>query len=168
MRPVPYLAQTTAGGCGPCSFIMVARYFDPGLSLTEEEALKEFGFGDRPRHFALVPCFTYAAKAFGLKAEIKAMDRATLQGELATGPVIVLHKASEEPDALPHFTVALAGTATHVTRHDPGLGAEVVDDWERFERLWSAVKMDWFPFAGNQAVVLRPELQNVSLGVQAV
>jgi len=157
MKPVPYLAQKTAGGCGPCSFIMVARYFDLGLSLTEEEALKEFGFGDRPRHFALAPCFFYAGKAFGLKAQIKSMDRATLRGELAGGPVIVLHKASEEPDAVPHFSVALAGTNTHITRHDPGFGAGVIDNWERFEGLWGAVKVDWFPFAGNQAVVLRPE-----------
>ncbi|MFD3264023.1 hypothetical protein [Phenylobacterium ferrooxidans] len=157
MEPVPYLAQTTAGGCGPCSFIMVARYFDPGLSLTEEDALKEFGFGDRPRHFALAPCFFHAGKALGLKAQIKSMDRATLRGELEEGPVIVLHRASEEPGAVPHFSVALAGTKTHITRHDPGFGAGLIDDWERFERLWGAVKVDWFPFAGNQAVILRPE-----------
>ena len=157
MKPVPYLAQKTAGGCGACAFIMVARYFDPNLSLSEEEALKEFGFGDRPRHFALVPCFTYAGRACGLKVQIMSMDRAMLRGELAGGPVIVLHKASEGPGAVPHFSVALTGTNTHITRHDPGFGADVSDDWERFEGLWGAVKMDWFPFAGNQAVVLRPK-----------
>lgn len=157
MEPVPYIAQTTAGGCGACSFIMVARYFQPGLSLTEEEVLKEFGVGDRPRHFALAPCFFYAAKAFGLSAKIKSMDRQSLGHEVAEGPVIVLHKASEEPGAVPHFSVALAGTDTHLTRHDPGFGAGVIDDWERFERLWGAVRVDWFPFAANQVVVLRPE-----------
>lgn len=156
MKTIPYLAQTTAGGCGPCSFIMVARYFHPDLALTEEEALKEFGVGDSPRHFALVPCFHYAGKAFGLKAETKSMDRVSLREELTAGPVIVLHKASEHPDALPHFSVALTATDTHITRHDPGSGAGAVDEWERFECLWRAVKANWFPFAGNQAAILRP------------
>ncbi len=92
-----------------------------------------------------------------MTAKIKSMDRQTLRRELAEGPVIVLHKASEAPGAMPHFSVAVAGASTHLTRHDPGLGAGIVDDWERFERLWGAVRVDWYPFAGNQAVVLRPE-----------
>jgi hypothetical protein len=135
---------------------MVARYFYPDLSLTEDEALRRFGVGDRPRHFALAPCFIYAAKAFGLKVDIRSMDRVQLQEELAAGPVIVLHKASEEPNAPPHFSVALAASDTHITRHDPGSGAGVVDSWTRFEVLWEAVKVEWYPYAGKQAAILRP------------
>jgi ABC-type bacteriocin/lantibiotic exporter with double-glycine peptidase domain len=158
MNSVAYLAQTTAGGCGACSFIMVARYFDPALTLTEEEALERFGVdGFGPRCFALAPSFNRAGQDVGLGVQIGSATREELRGHLVDGPVIVYHKASEAPDALPHFSVALAATDTEITRHDPGLGAGVIDTWARFEALWSAARVSWWPYTGCHTAVLRPQ-----------
>ena len=157
MRPVPYLAQATGGGCGACSFIMVARYFDPALTLTEGEVLERFGVdGYGPRCFCLAPSFTQAGMAFGLSVRIASVTREALRDQLVGGPVIVYHKAFEAPDAVPHFSVALAATDTDITRHDPGLGADVCDLWERFERLWSEAKVSWWPYDGCYTALIRP------------
>lgn len=154
---VPYLAQTTLGGCGACSFIMVARFFDPGSTLTEEEVLERFGVdGYGPRCFALSPSFFKAAVAVGLVARVATTSREALRSHLAAGPVIVYHKASEAPGALPHFSVAVAATDSQITRHDPGAGAGVVDDWEKFENLWIEAKVSWWPYDGCYTAVLRP------------
>lgn len=158
MRAIPYLAQTTAGGCGACSFIMVARYFDPALTLTEEEALRWFGVdGFGPRCFALAPSFNRAGAAFGFGVQIRSTTLAELRGHLSDGPVIVYHRASEAAEAVPHFSVAIAATDDEITRHDPGLGAAVVDTWARFEGLWSAAQVSWWPHDGCYTAVLRPK-----------
>ncbi|ATC32516.1 hypothetical protein CA606_09230 [Caulobacter vibrioides] len=157
MKLTPYLAQQTKGGCGPCSFIMVAGYFNPELALTEEEALRDFGVdGFGPRCFALVPSFHRAASAFGLGIRVERMDRAALRGHLASGPVILYHRASEAGDALPHFSVALSVTDTQITRHDPSDGPDLVGDLDRFERVWEAAKLSSPPREGRYGVVLRP------------
>lgn len=159
MASTPYLAQTTAGGCGACAFIMVARYFDRASTLTEEEALQLFGVdGFGPRCFALAPSFYRAGAAVGLSAEIRSITRAQMRGHLSDGPVIAYHKASEALDAVPHFSVAVAATDETITRHDPGLGAAVVDTWTRFEGLWSAARVSWWPYDGSYTAVLRPRL----------
>lgn len=155
--PIAYLAQTTAGGCGACSFIMVARHFDPAFALTEEEVLQRFGVdGFGPRCLALAPSFDRAGSAFGLSVQIRSTTREQLQGNLADGPVILYHRASEAPDALPHFSVALSATNIEITRHDPGSGPSVTDSWTRFENLWSTARVSWWPYDGCYTVVLRP------------
>lgn len=137
---------------------MVARHFNPVLTLTEEEALKDFGVdGFGPKCFTLAPSFHRAAAAFGLSALVTRMDRDALQGHLAGGPVIVYHKASEAVDALPHFSVVLSATDTQITRHDPGDGPGLIDDWNRFERLWDAAQLSSPPNEGRYGVVLRPK-----------
>jgi ABC-type bacteriocin/lantibiotic exporter with double-glycine peptidase domain len=159
VKPVPYLAQATAGGCGACSFIMVARYFDPSLTLTEDEALQMFGVdGFGPRCFALAPSFNRAGSAFGLGVQIKSTTREEFRVLLAAGPVITYHKASEAADAVPHFSVAIGTTVDEIIRHDPGLGPAIVDSWARFERLWADARVSWWPQDGFYTAVLRPKL----------
>ncbi|MFI8682314.1 cysteine peptidase family C39 domain-containing protein [Brevundimonas diminuta] len=159
MVPITFLAQQTAGGCGACSLIMVARYFDPQLTLTEDEVLEEFGVdGFGPRCLALAPSFDKAGLALGLSVRIASLTRKDLRNQLVDGPVIIFHKASEASDALPHFSVALAATETHIVRHDPGAGPGVVQSWDQFEPLWSAAKVNWWPYVGCYTVVLRPHL----------
>lgn len=158
MRPVPYLAQTTPGGCGACAFIMVAQFFDLAMNLTEDEALEGFGVdGAGPRCFDLSISFFKATVAFGLVAKVTASSRDTLRTHLATGPVVLFHKAFEAPDALPHFSVAIAASDRGITRHDPGAGAGVVDLWEDFEPLWDAAKVSWGPYDGCYTAVIRPK-----------
>ena len=158
MASVPYLAQKTEGGCGACSFVMVARFFNPDLTLNEDDALREFGVdGFGPRCFALSPSFHRAADGVGLKALVTSMNREALRGHLAHGPVIVYHKASEVPDAVPHFSVALDATDAQITRHDPGFGPAIVDNWARFESLWSEARVSSSPHKGRYGVVLRPK-----------
>ncbi|OZA16405.1 MAG: hypothetical protein B7Y02_03315 [Rhodobacterales bacterium 17-64-5] len=159
MMLVPYLAQTTLGGCGACSFIMVAKFFDPALTLNEEEVLQRFGVdGYGPRCFALALSFYKAAVAVGLVARVATTSREALRTHLEAGPVILYHKASGAPDALPHFSVAVAATEAQITRHDPGAGAEVIDTWGQFENLWSEAKVPWWPYDGHYTAVLRPKL----------
>lgn len=158
MRPVPYLAQTTPGGCGACAFIMVAQFFDPAVKLTEEDVLKGFGVdGFGPRCFALSISFFKAAVAFGLVAKVAVSSREALRAHLATGPVVLFHNASDAPDTLPHFSVAIAASEKEITRHDPGAGAGVVDVWEDFEALWDAAKVSWWPYDGCYTAVIRPK-----------
>ena len=128
MEPVAYLAQTTTGGCGPCSFIMVARYFDPGLSLTEEEALKEFGFGDRPRHFALAPCFFHAGKALGFKAQIvkRRAIGTPYRRRIGTPP---FHGSAARRVALNKRRASPLGEPRTVEPHPEGV-------WGRLNNLW--------------------------------
>lgn len=155
---VPYLPQTTAGGCGACSFIMVARYFDPALRLTEDEALQAFGVdGFGPRCFALAPSFHRAGAAVGLGVQIRSTTRAQLRGHLSAGPVIIYHKASSAADAVHHFSVAIAATDQEITRHDPGYGAAVKDTWTSFEEQWDAARVSWWPHDGCYTAVLRPK-----------
>ncbi|HBY42994.1 cysteine peptidase family C39 domain-containing protein [Brevundimonas sp.] len=160
MIPISYLAQQTAGGCGACSLIMVARHFDPQLKLTEVEALERFGVdGFGPRCMVLAPSFDKAALALGLSVRIASLTRNELRNQLVDGPVIIYHKACEALDALPHFSVALAATESHLTRHDPGTGPGVVASWDQFEPLWNAAKVPWWPYVGCYTAVLRPHLR---------
>lgn len=156
MMDVPYLSQATIGGCGACSFIMVARFFDPLLQLTEEEALQSFGVdGFGPRCFDLATSFYKAAVAHGMVARITELTRDGLRGQLVAGPVILYHRASQARDAVPHFSVAVAASDTSIMRHDPGTGAGLIDAWDDFQPLWDAAKT-WWPGGGCQAAVLRP------------
>jgi ABC-type bacteriocin/lantibiotic exporter with double-glycine peptidase domain len=157
MMQVPYLAQTTLGGCGACSFIMAARFFNPLLQLTEETALQSFGVdGFGPRCFDLSTSFYKAAVALGMVTRVTELTREGLRAHLAAGPVILYHRASQATDAVPHFSVAVAASDTSITRHDPGLGAGLVDAWGNFAPLWDAAKVTWWPYRGCQAALLRP------------
>jgi hypothetical protein len=154
---VPYLAQTTLGGCGACSFIMVAKTYVPSLMMTELEALERFGVDHGARCFALAISFHRAAESVDLSVRVSAMDREQLRAAVAVGPVILYHKASEAADAVPHFSVAIDATEREIIRHDPGVGAAIVDPWEKFETVWDAAKVSWWPYDGCYAAVLRPK-----------
>jgi len=137
---------------------MVARFFDPATDLTEEGALQGFGVdGFGPRCFDLGVSFIKAAVAFGLVAKVAALDRDELRTHLASGPVVLFHKASKAPDALPHFSVAIAASDKEITRHDPGAAAGVVAAWKDFEPLWDAAKVKWWPYDGRYTAVMRPK-----------
>jgi hypothetical protein len=134
---------------------MVARFLDPTLMLSEEDALGAFGVdGFGPRCFALAPSFSRASTALGLKALVKSVSLEGLREHLGGGPVILYHRASEAADAIHHFSVALAVSDTEITRHDPALGESVVDSWAQFERLWDAARVPWWPHDGKYAVIV--------------
>lgn len=152
-----YLAQTTAGGCGACSFIMVARHFNPSCDMTESDALERFGVsGFGPRCFALAPSFQMASGTVGLRTRIKSLTRAEMVRNLRDGPVIVYHRASGAPDAVHHFSVAIAANDDEIVRHDPAVGPSVTDPWDYFEPLWARAKVSWWPYGGNYAALMRP------------
>lgn len=152
-----FFAQTTVGGCGACSFIMVARHFDRACDMTESSALERFGVsGFGPRCFALVPSFQAASGAVGLHTRIKSLTRADLIRHLYDGPVIVYHRASDAPDAVHHFSVAIAANEDEIVRHDPAVGPSVTETWSQFEALWGHATVSWWPYCGNYAALIRP------------
>jgi len=154
-----YLAQTTAGGCGPCSFLMVARHF--GLAREMTEALDRFSVQmEGPRCFATMPSFHKAADWVGLKVRLKSLSRDQLRRHLGDGPVILLHRSSDAENALPHFSVAISASDEEIVRNDPGFGPNIHDTWERFEGLWDRAKVSGYPERGNWAVLIRPHFDD--------